>query len=185
MTDSAIAVRTFQVRGVIESYVPILGDESELLGRSFFVLSKRPERSAYANGEKTCNDSTHARKVALFRPRAQYGTLGIGAAIAYLFTKGAVKPMNLTPYIVLWSLLGLLVLGLALYRKLIALHEEDDLVHISEGEQRLIPHQVAVNAKIHTIDRLGEGLTVATVVGGLMIAAVYLYGAWQVNQGLH
>ena len=189
MAGGAIAVRTFQVRGVIEGYVPILGDESELLGRSFFVLSKRPERSAYADGEKTCNDSTHARKVALFRLRAQHGTLGIGtlcigAAIAYLFTKGAVKPMNLTPYIVLWSLLGLLVLGLALYRKLIALHEEDDLIHISEGEQRLIPHQVAVNAKIHTIDRWGEVLTVATVAGGLMIAAVYLYGAWQANQTL-
>ena len=56
--------------------------------------------------------------------------------------------MNLTPYIVLWSLLGFLVLGLALYRKLIALHEEDDLVHISESEQRLIPHQVAISTKI-------------------------------------
>jgi hypothetical protein len=92
--------------------------------------------------------------------------------------------MNLTPYIALWSLLGLLVLGLALYRKLIALHEEDDLVHISEGEQRLIPHQVAVNTKIHKIDRWGEALTIATVVGGLVIAAVYLYGAWAANQGL-
>jgi hypothetical protein len=93
--------------------------------------------------------------------------------------------MNLTPYIVLWSLLGLLVLGLALYRKLIALHEEDDLVHISEGEQRLIAHQVAVNTKIQKVDRLGEALTIATVVGGLMLAAVYLWGAWQANQVLH
>jgi hypothetical protein len=93
--------------------------------------------------------------------------------------------MNLTPYIVLWSLLGLLVLGLALYRKLIALHQEDDFVHISEGEQRLIPHQVAVNVKIHKIDRWGEALTVATVVGGLVIAAAYLYGAWQANQVPH
>jgi len=93
--------------------------------------------------------------------------------------------MNLTPYIVLWSLLGLLVLGLALYRKMINLHEEDDLVHIDQAEQRLIPHQVAVNAKIHKIDRWGEILTIATVFGGLLIAAAYLYGAWQANQVLH
>jgi len=93
--------------------------------------------------------------------------------------------MNLTPYIVLWSLLGLVVLGLAVYRKLINLHEEDDLVHIDEAEQRLIPHQVAVNAKIHKIDRWGEVLTVATVVCGLGIAAAYLYGAWLTNQTVH
>jgi hypothetical protein len=93
--------------------------------------------------------------------------------------------MNFTPYIVLWSLLGLLVLGLALYRKVIALHEEDDLVHIDEAEQRLIPHQVAVNAKIHKIDRWGEILTVATVIGGLAIAATYLWSAWEANQVLH
>jgi hypothetical protein len=92
--------------------------------------------------------------------------------------------MNLTPYIALWSLLGLVVLGLALYRKLITTHGEDDLVHISEGEQRLIPHQVAMNAKIHTIDRVGEALTIVTVLCGLAIAAAYLYGAWLANQTL-
>jgi hypothetical protein len=67
MTGSAVAVRTFQVRGVIESYVPILSHKRELLRRSFFVLGKRPKRSAYADGEQTCNDSTHAKKVAFFR----------------------------------------------------------------------------------------------------------------------
>jgi hypothetical protein len=90
--------------------------------------------------------------------------------------------MNLTPYIALWSVLGLLVLGLALYRKLITTHQEDDLVHLSEGEGRLIPRQVAVNAKIGKIDRWGEVLTVVTVLGGLAIAAAYLYGAFQANQ---
>jgi hypothetical protein len=93
--------------------------------------------------------------------------------------------MNITPYIILWSLLGLLVLGLALYRKLIALHDEDDLVHISEGEQRLIPHQVAVNAKIQKIDRWGEILTIATVVCGLLLSASYLWSAWERSQLPH
>ncbi len=92
--------------------------------------------------------------------------------------------MNLTPYIILWSLLGVLVLGLALYRKLITTHGEDDLVHLSQGEERLIPHQVAITAKIEKIDRWGEILTVATVVCGLLLAAAYLYGAWETNQVL-
>jgi len=93
--------------------------------------------------------------------------------------------MNFTPYIILWSLLALVVLGLALYRKVITTHDEDDLVHISEGEQRLIPHQVAVNAKIHKIDRWGETLTVVTVIAGLLIAVAYLWAAWEANQTLH
>jgi hypothetical protein len=74
MTDSAIAFLTHQMRGVIESYVPILGHKREFLRRGFFVLGKRPKRSAYANGEKICNDSTHAEKVASFRPYTQDGT---------------------------------------------------------------------------------------------------------------
>jgi hypothetical protein len=76
------------------------------------------------------------------------------------------------------------VLGLALYRKLITTHGEDDLVHLSEGEERLIPHQVAITAKIDKIDRWGEILTVVTVVCGLLLAAAYLYGAWETNQVL-
>jgi hypothetical protein len=58
------------------------------------------------------------------------------------------------------------------------------MVHLSQGEERLIPHQVAVNQKIGKIDRLGEVLTVVTVIGGLAIAAAYLYGAFQANQTL-
>jgi len=92
--------------------------------------------------------------------------------------------MNLTPYVALWSLFGAAVLGLAVYRKLITTHEEDDLVHLSQGEERLIPHQVAVNTKIRKIDRWGETLTIATVIGGLAIAAAYMYGAWVANQTL-
>ena len=93
--------------------------------------------------------------------------------------------MNLTPYIILWSLLGVLVLGLALYRKLVTTHGEDDLVHLSQGEERLIPHQVAITAKIEKIDRWGEILTILAVVSGLAMAATYLWGAWERSQIFH
>ena len=72
-------------------------------------------------------------------------------------------------------LLALFVLGLALYRKFLSAHEEDRYVHISEGEARFIPHQVAVNQKIDKIDRWGEALTIATLVAGMGLATAYLY----------
>ena len=36
--------------------------------------------------------------------------------------------MNLIPYIVLWSILAVAVLALALYRKLITIHGDDELL---------------------------------------------------------
>ncbi len=93
--------------------------------------------------------------------------------------------MNLTPYVILWSLLGLVVLGLALYRKLITMHQEDELVHLAAGEQKLIPQQVALSAKLDKIDRWGKILTIATVVSGLLIAGAYLWRAWESSQPPH
>jgi hypothetical protein len=82
---------------------------------------------------------------------------------------------HLIPYVSLWVLLAAVVLGLALYRKFVSAHEEDRYVHISEGEARLIPHQVAVNHKIGVIDRCGEILTVVTLFAGIVLAVIYLY----------
>jgi hypothetical protein len=93
--------------------------------------------------------------------------------------------MNVTPYIILWSLLGLVVLALALYRKVIMQHEEDELIHLSAGEERLIPHQVALTAKLNKIDHWGEILTIVAVVSGLAMAATYLWGAWERSQIFH
>jgi hypothetical protein len=93
--------------------------------------------------------------------------------------------MNVTLYIILWSALGLVVLGLALYRKLITMHEEDDLIHLAAGEERLIPQEVALAGKLDKIDRWGEILTILTVASGLIIAAAYLWGAWERSQFPH
>jgi hypothetical protein len=45
---------------------------------------------------------------------------------------------RLTPYIGCWMILAAFVLVLALYRRLVAAHEEDRYVHISQGESRLL-----------------------------------------------
>jgi len=90
--------------------------------------------------------------------------------------------MNLTPFFVLWFVLGLVVVGLALYRKLTVVHEEPDLVHLAAGEERDIPHQVELAHKLDVVDRWGKTLTVVTVVTGLVLAAIYLYGAFEKAQ---
>jgi hypothetical protein len=88
---------------------------------------------------------------------------------------------NLTPAVVIWVILALATLGLALYRKLISAGEED-LIHLGPGEERHIPEQVALEAKLDAIDRGGKILTVITVLVGLAMAAVYLYQAFLVHK---
>ncbi len=89
--------------------------------------------------------------------------------------------MNLIPYIAIWTVFGVAVLALALYRKILTFHGDDEFVHLAEGEARLIPQQVALGNKLEVIDRWGKGLTIFTVALGLVIAAVFLYAAWQAS----
>jgi hypothetical protein len=89
--------------------------------------------------------------------------------------------MNLIPYFVLWSILAVGVLALALYRKLITIHGDDEFVHLGAGEETLIPHQVALGRRLEFIDRWGKFLTICTAAFGLLIAAVFLFQAWQAS----
>ena len=88
--------------------------------------------------------------------------------------------MSMTPLIVLWVCLGALTLGLGLYRKILSM-KEDDFLHIAEGEAKLIPQQVNLARKLDWIDRVGETLTVITVVLGLVLGGLYLYQAWKAS----
>lgn len=86
--------------------------------------------------------------------------------------------MKFTPYVVTWAILAVIVLALALYRSLMALHQDHNL-HIATGEAALIPRQLAFYRVMDRIDRWGEGLTVITVAGGLLLAAIYIYSRLQ------
>ena len=81
--------------------------------------------------------------------------------------------MKFTPYVVTWAILAVTVLALAIYRNLVALHEDDNL-HIA-GAERLIPKQMAFYRVMDRIDRWGGALTAVTVASGLILAAIYLY----------
>ena len=92
--------------------------------------------------------------------------------------------MNLIPYIVIWAVVAVAVLALALYRKVLTFHGDDEFVHLAEGEQRLIPQQVALGHKLALIDRWGKGLTVVTTAYGIGIVGVILYQAWRASLAL-
>jgi len=80
----------------------------------------------------------------------------------------------MTQLIAVWTVLGVVTLALALYRKVLMMRE-DPYVHIDEGEQRLIPQQVATFRKIEKVDHWGISLTIVTAVFGLALAGAYLY----------
>ena len=86
--------------------------------------------------------------------------------------------MNFTFLVVIWSAMALLVLLTAAYRKYVA-RGEDNLLHLHNGDASLVQHQAEVARRIEVIDRVGQFSTVVVAVGGLMIAAAYLYQVWQ------
>jgi len=78
--------------------------------------------------------------------------------------------------VIFWAILGVATLALALYRKFVSMRE-DDYLHLSAGEERLIPQQVATFRRIGVIDKWGITMTIVTVILGLALAAMYLYQA--------
>ena len=84
---------------------------------------------------------------------------------------------TLTPFVVLWTAIAAVTLGLALYRKFISAHE-DDVIHLGIGAERNIPKQQALAARLGVIDKWGKTLTVVALVFGIALGSVYLYGIW-------
>lgn len=86
--------------------------------------------------------------------------------------------MNLVPYVATWIPLAVVVVVLAVYRSLIASHE-DETIHVLEGDAPAVTAQVKLSRKLGRVERWGKILTVIVVVYGLIIAGMYLYNIWQ------
>lgn len=82
--------------------------------------------------------------------------------------------MNWTPYLVAWICFGAATLGLALYRKVLTARE-DERLHIDAWQTAQADAQALMARRMHTIDRVGETLTVLTVLGGLTLAIAYVF----------
>lgn len=79
--------------------------------------------------------------------------------------------------LVLWLAIASAVVGLAVYRKLIARYEDDSL-HVGEADRPRIDQQAFVAQRLETVDKWGKGLTVVAVVFGAVLFAIYIYGVW-------
>ena len=86
--------------------------------------------------------------------------------------------MNLTLYLATWIPLAVLVGVLAIYRNMMASHE-DETIHVLDGDAPQIAVQAKLSRKLEVVERWGKILTTVVVVYGLIIAAMYLYYVWQ------
>jgi hypothetical protein len=83
------------------------------------------------------------------------------------------RGLPLVHAIAIWCGCGVAVLALALYRKILTFHGDDEFVHLSCWRTRLIPRRLPAP--------LGKDLTIFTVASGLLIVAVFLLAAWQAS----
>jgi len=82
--------------------------------------------------------------------------------------------ISLLPFLYPWVVLALAGVGLVVWRKVIASHEDDNL-HVLDGggaDQTVVAH------KLDQIDKWGKILTVIAVVYGVILGAAYAYQAW-------
>ena len=87
--------------------------------------------------------------------------------------------MNATFILSVWIVLGAATLILAIYRRILATHEEEDVVRLAPGEEGEIAKQKSLAHRLTTIDHWGITMTVITAIIGIGLASAYLYQAWQ------
>lgn len=92
--------------------------------------------------------------------------------------------MNFFPLFLIWVVITVIVLVLALYRKILA-DRDVPFLHVLDNDAGMVPQQAGAAKKLDKIDRWGKILTIVAVVYGLVLAGVYVYRAWQSTSGIH
>jgi len=81
------------------------------------------------------------------------------------------------PFVALWAMLAVAVIGLIVYRRFVSA-SEDDMIHISDASGTVTSQQVTVAQKLDQIDKWGKMLTVVAVTYGVVLAGIYVYQSW-------
>ena len=89
--------------------------------------------------------------------------------------------INLFPFTILWMFLAAVVVGLIFYRMWIA-KDEDDTLHVMEGDDGKVAQQTVMAQKLEIIDHWGQTLTVVALVFGLAMGSAYLYQTWAASE---
>jgi len=87
--------------------------------------------------------------------------------------------MTATFFVSVWIVLGAATLVLAIYRRILATHQEEDIVRLGPGGERQAVKQTSLAQRLTAIDHWGITMTVITAVIGLGLASAYLYQAWE------
>jgi len=74
----------------------------------------------------------------------------------------------------LWIALAAIAIATWVYST-IASYREDDTVHLAAGEEGQIARQVRNEKRMQAIERWKMGLSITTVVSGLVVLGLYLY----------
>ena len=86
-------------------------------------------------------------------------------------------------FLIGWITFGLVVLGLAIYRKMVASKEEDWL-HLAAGEEQVVGQQIQIAERLKVIDRWGIWLTVVLAIYGLIIGSIFVMRIWEAQKTL-
>lgn len=86
--------------------------------------------------------------------------------------------MNFAPYLATWIPLAVFVGALALYRNMLASHE-DETIHVLESDAPAAAAQAKLSRKLQIVERWGKLLTIVVILYGLVIAGMYFYLMWQ------
>ena len=88
-------------------------------------------------------------------------------------------PINLEPWLILWAIVTTVVLILAIWRVVVAKHDEEVAgIHIVEGEEKVPELQTQMARKLARIDLWGKALTVISAILIAGIGAAWLYNGW-------
>lgn len=86
--------------------------------------------------------------------------------------------MSLTPYLITWIPLAAVVAVLAIYRNMMASHE-DETIHVLEGDAPQVVAQAKLSHRLEAVERWGKILTAVVIAYGVLIGVMYLYFVWQ------
>ncbi len=90
--------------------------------------------------------------------------------------------IKLLPYAIVWGILAVVVIALAVMRKIIASREIDTL-HVSDASVASLNEQATLSHKLDSIDKWGKLLTIVAFVTGLILGSVWIYVIWQESAG--
>ena len=90
--------------------------------------------------------------------------------------------MNLMVHLTVCGVLALTVVALFLYHRWLENHDDPYIhLHNDSHDSGIISAQTSMGRRLDMVDKVKNGLLIATILYGLAIAAMAVYTAWNSN----